>query len=319
MKKLICAVVGGLLISSSVQAGSKCKSAPVVHRTAVRSHVLTSTAVKPQQKDVVDTAVSAGSFKTLVAAVKAAGLVETLKGEGPFTVFAPTDEAFAKLPAGTVESLLKPESKAKLQAILTYHVVPGKVMAADVVKLSGAVTVQGQQVDIAVTDGTVTVDKAKVLKTDIACSNGVIHVIDSVILPSDSDIVDTAVAAGSFKTLAAALTAAGLVETLKGEGPFTVFAPTDEAFAKLPAGTVESLLKPENREKLVAILTYHVVPGKVLAKDVVKLKSAKTVNGKEVTVKVGDAGVMVDGAKVVATDIETSNGVIHVIDSVILP
>jgi uncharacterized surface protein with fasciclin (FAS1) repeats len=275
--------------------------------------------VKPQQKDVVDTAVSAGSFKTLVAAVKAAGLVETLKGAGPFTVFAPTDEAFAKLPAGTVESLLKPENKAKLQAILTYHVVPGKVMAADVVKLSGAVTVQGQQVDIAVTDGTVTVDKAKVLKTDIACSNGVIHVIDSVILPAESDIVDTAVAAGSFKTLAAALTAAGLVDTLKGEGPFTVFAPTDEAFAKLPAGTVESLLKPENREKLVAILTYHVVPGKVLAKDVVKLKSAKTVNGKEVTVKVGDAGVMVDGAKVVATDIETSNGVIHVIDSVILP
>jgi uncharacterized surface protein with fasciclin (FAS1) repeats len=319
MKKLICAVIGGLLISSSVQAGSKCKSAAVVHRTAVRGHVLTSTAVRPQQKDVVDTAVSAGSFKTLVAAVKAAGLVETLKGEGPFTVFAPTDEAFAKLPAGTVESLLKPENKAKLQAILTYHVVPGKVMAADVVKLSGAVTVQGQQVDIAVADGTVTVDKAKVLKTDIACSNGVIHVIDSVILPSDSDIVDTAVAAGSFKTLAAALTAAGLVDTLKGQGPFTVFAPTDEAFSKLPAGTVESLLKPENREKLIAILTYHVVPGKVLAKDVVKLKSAKTVNGKEVTVKVGDAGVMVDGAKVVATDIETSNGVIHVIDSVILP
>jgi uncharacterized surface protein with fasciclin (FAS1) repeats len=119
MKKLICAVVGGLLISSSVQAGSKCKSAPVVHRTAVRSHVLTSTVAKPQQKDVVDTAVSAGSFKTLVAAVKAAGLVETLKGKGPFTVFAPTDEAFAKLPAGTVESLLKPENKAKLQAILT--------------------------------------------------------------------------------------------------------------------------------------------------------------------------------------------------------
>ncbi|MFO1001456.1 MAG: fasciclin domain-containing protein [Planctomycetaceae bacterium] len=319
MKKLICALVGGLLISSSVQAGSKCKSTPVVHRGAVRGHVLTSAAVKPQQKDVVDTAVSAGSFKTLVAAVKAAGLVETLKGEGPFTVFAPTDEAFAKLPAGTVESLLKPENKGKLQAILTYHVVPGKVMAADVVKLSGAVTVQGQQVDIAVADGTVTVDKAKVLKTDIACSNGVIHVIDSVILPAESDIVDTAVAAGSFKTLAAALTAAGLVDTLKGEGPFTVFAPTDDAFAKLPAGTVESLLKPENREKLVAILTYHVVPGKVLASDVVKLKSAKTVNGKEATVKAGDSGVMVDGAKVVATDIETSNGVIHVIDSVILP
>ena len=136
---------------------------------------------------------------------------------------------------------------------------------------------------------------------------------------AQKNIVETAVEAGSFKTLAAALGAADLVGAVSGTGPFTVFAPTDEAFAKLPAGTVESLLKPENREKLVAILTYHVVPGKVLASDVVKLKSAKTVNGKEVVIKVGDSGVMIDSAKVVATDIETSNGVIHVIDSVILP
>ena len=151
------------------------------------------------------------------------------------------------------------------------------------------------------------------------CSNGVIHVIDSVILPADKDIVETAVAAGSFKTLAAALKAAGLVDTLKGKGPFTVFAPTDDAFAKLPAGTVESLLLPENKDKLIAVLTYHVVPGKVLASDVVKLKSARTVNGKDVMIKVNDKGVMVDAAKVVATDIEASNGVIHIIDSVILP
>jgi uncharacterized surface protein with fasciclin (FAS1) repeats len=134
-----------------------------------------------------------------------------------------------------------------------------------------------------------------------------------------SDIVDTAVAAGSFKTLAAALEAGGLVETLKGDGPFTVFAPTDEAFAKLPAGTVESLLKPENKAQLVAVLTYHVVPGKVKAADVVKLTSAKTVNGQAVTIKVADGAVSVDGAKVTATDIAASNGVIHVIDSVILP
>ncbi len=133
------------------------------------------------------------------------------------------------------------------------------------------------------------------------------------------DIVDTAIGAGSFKTLVAAVTAAGLVETLRGKGPLTVFAPTDEAFAKLPAGTVESLLLPESKEKLIAVLTYHVVAGKVLASDVVKLKSAKTVNGKEVTIKVSDKGVMVDAAKVVTTDIEASNGVIHVIDSVILP
>jgi uncharacterized surface protein with fasciclin (FAS1) repeats len=135
---------------------------------------------------------------------------------------------------------------------------------------------------------------------------------------ADKDIVDTAVAAGKFKTLAAALQAAGLVETLKGKGPFTVFAPTDDAFAKLPKGTVETLLKPENKEKLVAILTYHVVPGKVKAADVVKLKSAKTVSGKSVMID-ASKGVRVNKSNVVATDIETSNGVIHIIDAVLLP
>ncbi len=136
---------------------------------------------------------------------------------------------------------------------------------------------------------------------------------------SAADIVDTAAGAGQFNTLVAAVKAAGLVETLKGSGPFTVFAPTDEAFAKLPAGTVESLLQPENKDKLVAILTYHVVAGKVMAADVVKLSNAKTVQGQNVKIRANSTGVMVDGAKVVKTDIETSNGVIHVIDSVIMP
>jgi len=133
------------------------------------------------------------------------------------------------------------------------------------------------------------------------------------------DIVDTAVAAGQFKTLAAALTAAELVETLKGDGPFTVFAPTDEAFKKLPKGTLEDLLKPENKDKLTKILTYHVVSGKVMAADVVKLKSAKTVNGAEAKITVTGGKVKVDGANVTMTDIKCSNGVIHIIDAVILP
>ena len=130
------------------------------------------------------------------------------------------------------------------------------------------------------------------------------------------DVVDTAVAAGSFKTLAAALQAAGLVETLKGPGPFTVFAPTDEAFAKLPAGTVDALLK--DKQRLAGILTYHVVPGRVLAADVVKMKSAKTVQGGTLAIN-ADGGVTVDGARVVKTDIKASNGVIHVIDTVLMP
>jgi uncharacterized surface protein with fasciclin (FAS1) repeats len=136
-----------------------------------------------QNKDIVDTAVGAGSFKTLAAALQAADLVETLKGPGPFTVFAPTDAAFAKLPAGTVENLLKPENKAQLQAVLTYHVVPGKVMAAQVTKMNTAKTVQGQNVRIQVKDGKVMVDNATVVTADVNASNGVIHVIDTVILP----------------------------------------------------------------------------------------------------------------------------------------
>ena len=141
--------------------------------------------VHAADKDIVDTAVAAGSFKTLVAAVKAAGLVETLKSDGPFTVLAPTDAAFAKLPAGTVEKLLKPENKADLVALLTYHVIPAKAMAADVVKLDGqnVKSVEGSPIMIKVDGVTVMVNKAKVVKTDIACSNGVIHVIDSVIMP----------------------------------------------------------------------------------------------------------------------------------------
>lgn len=141
------------------------------------------TAVRAQGKDIVDTAVAAGQFKTLAAALTAAGLVPTLKGAGPFTVFAPTDEAFAKLPKGTVEDLLKPENKAKLTAILTYHVVPGKVMAADVVKLTTAKTVQGGSAKVSSMGGTVMIDNAHVVKTDIGASNGVIHVIDTVIMP----------------------------------------------------------------------------------------------------------------------------------------
>ena len=145
----------------------------------------TTSAAGADTKDIVDTAVAAGSFKTLAKALAAADLVNTLKGSGPFTVFAPTDEAFAKLPAGTLEGLLKPENKAQLQRILTYHVVSGKVMAADVVKLHWAKAVSGDTIAIATLNGGVTVDRAHVVKTDIAASNGVIHVIDAVILPTD--------------------------------------------------------------------------------------------------------------------------------------
>jgi len=279
---------------------------------------------EPVLKDIVDTAVADGRFTTLVTALQAAGLVDTLKGEGPFTVFAPTDDAFAKLPAGTVEELLKPENKQKLTDILLYHVVSGKVMAADVTKLTSATTIFGKDVAIKVDMGNVYINDAKVIITDIETSNGIIHVIDTVLLPPAEEakqtIVDIAVADGRFTTLVTALKAAGLVETLSGEGPFTVFAPTDDAFAKLPAGTVESLLKPENLEKLKNILLYHVVSGKVMAANVVGLTSAPTVFGQDIKITVKDGKVYLnDTVQVIITDIEASNGVIHVIDAVLLP
>ena len=146
---------------------------------------MVSPARAQQTSDIVDTAVAAGSFTTLAKALAAADLVGTLKGPGPFTVFAPTDEAFAKLPAGTLDNLLRPENKAMLVRVLTYHVVPGKVMAADVVKISAAKAVSGDTLHLKVTGGTVTVDKAQVVKTDIIASNGVIHVIDHVLLPGE--------------------------------------------------------------------------------------------------------------------------------------
>lgn len=153
-------------------------------RSVFALFAMTSFAVAQEKKDIVDTAVGAGSFKTLVAAVKAAGLVDTLKGPGPFTVFAPTDEAFAKLPAGTVEDLLKPENKDKLVDILTYHVVSGKVMSSEAVKLTKATGVNKKEIKLAVKDGSLTLnDSAKVAKADIEATNGVIHVIDTVILP----------------------------------------------------------------------------------------------------------------------------------------
>lgn len=316
-----------LVVASLVMAACAPAATPPPAPTATPVPEPTATP-EPMLKDIVDTAVADGRFTTLVAAVQAAELVDTLKGEGPFTVFAPTDDAFAALPAGTLDSLLLPENKQQLTDILLYHVVSGKVMAADVSKLTSAPTVLGKDIAIKADMGNVYINESKVIITDIETSNGVIHVIDAVLLPPSDDammeekktIVDIAVADGRFNTLVAAVTAAELVETLSGEGPFTVFAPTDDAFAALPAGTLDSLLLPENKQQLTDILLYHVVSGKVMAADVVGLTSAPTVLGKDVTITVKDGKVFLnDTVQVIITDVEASNGVIHVIDAVLLP
>ncbi len=271
--------------------------------------------------DIVDVAVADGRFTTLVAALEAAELVEALQGEGPFTVFAPTDDAFAALPEGAVEGLLA--DPVALANVLLYHVAEGKVMAADVVELDGekVETLSNESFMVKADDMGVMVNDANVIITDIEASNGVIHVIDSVILPPSmtDTIVEIAVADGRFTTLAAALEAAELVEALQGEGPFTVFAPTDDAFAALPEGSLEALLA--DPAALANVLLYHVVEGKVMAADVAELDGEKvaTLSNEDIEVKADDMGVMINDANVIITDIEGTNGVIHVIDSVILP
>eukprot|EP00970_Alexandrium_tamarense_P008704 scaffold1665_cov270-Alexandrium_tamarense.AAC.2 len=278
-----------------------------------------------QDQTVVDIAVGNPDFSTLVAAVTAADLVETLSGEGPFTVLAPTNEAFDNLPEGTLDALLA--DIPALTEILMLHVISGTVLAEDVT--SGPVETLGGEVEAVVSaDGVVSFNGASVTAADIMASNGVIHVLDSVILPASAEteptmtvdpvcqsIVEIATGNPDFSTLVAAVTAADLVETLSGDGPFTVLAPTNEAFDNLPEGTLDALLA--DIPALTEILMLHVISGTVLAEDVTS-GPVETLGG-EVEAVVSADGVTIGDAGVTATDIMACNGVIHVLDSVILP
>ena len=286
-----------------------------------------------QAKDIMSALEQCGQFETLVAAVKAAGLSKTLESKGSFTVFAPNDHAFSRLPSGTVENLLKPENKDQLKAILTFHVL-GEARSSCSLKNGELETVNGAHLNVKKwgTHVFLNNNRTRVREADVKFENGIVHVIDQVMLPpkkkteftsttskaKSHDIVDTAISAGQFKTLATALKAAGLVETLKGSGPFTVFAPTDDAFAKLPKGTVEDLLKPENKSKLANILKYHVIAGKVPSKAIEPGK-VNTVASETVKLKLKNDSIMVNKSKVIKPDINAANGVIHIIDTVLIP
>ena len=225
-----------------------------------------------------------------------------------------------------MENLLKPENKGQLQAILKYHVVPGAVKLAKALEVGEAATVEGGKLAISFRDGKVLVGKSAILNADIGCTNGVIHVIDEVLLPPApakeavaNDLIGVAKRAGNFQTLLAAVEAAALAPVLAGEGPFTILAPTDEAFAKLPEGTVGTLLKPENLAQLQAILKYHVFAGKVTAGDALNAKSGTTLNGSKVAFAIKDGVLRANDATIRTTDIQCDNGIIHVIDAVLLP
>jgi uncharacterized surface protein with fasciclin (FAS1) repeats len=267
--------------------------------------------------------------------VVAADLADTLSSPGPFTVFAPTNEAFAALPEGTVDSLLKPENKAQLADILTFHVLPAQVLSTDLKVYQRVATVEGKHLDVIRSQKGVYVGAdikslKKVTGADNLASNGVAHIIDGVMLPPSDlsadkpNIVELAQSVDDLSTLVTAVVAADLADTLSSPGPFTVFAPTNDAFGALPAGTVDTLLKPENKAQLADILTYHVLSAEVKSTDLKFFQKVPTVEGKNLhvfknggKVKVGPSSK--DLKNVVAADNFASNGVVHIIDGVMLP
>ncbi len=270
-------------------------------------------------KDIVDTAVEAGSFQLLTAALKAADLTHALRASGPFTVLAPSDDAFRRLPEATLTYLLSPEGKHDLVSILQYHVVPGDLDAQHVSRSRSLTTLLGQEIDVRVGDGGLRIDGASVLSADIVCSNGRIHVIDSVLTPTTRDLVETAQAAGTFQTLLEACKAADLVSALRGKENLTVLAPTDDAFARLSRGTLQALLAPANRQALAQVLTYHVIPGRRLADGLLSEGRVRSLAGEELSFALREGRLQVGAAAFVANDVEASNGIVHAIDSVLLP
>ncbi len=279
-------------------------------------HVIDAVLV-PTPATVVDIIVNSADHATLEAAVTAANLAGALSGTGPFTVFAPTDAAFAALPAGTLDALLADPSGA-LTDILQYHVVAGKAMSTDLSDGQEITTLLGNDVVVTINADGVFINDAKVTVADIEAKNGVVHVINAVLDPTPATVVDIIVNSADHTTLEAAVIAANLAGTLSGAGPFTVFAPTDAAFAALPAGTLDALLADPSGD-LTDILLYHVVGSKAMSTDLSDGQQVTTLLGSDVAVTINANGVFINGAKVTVADIEAKNGVVHVIDAVLLP
>jgi len=282
-------------------------------------HVIDAILLPPST--VVDVIVGSADHNTLEAAVGAAGLVNTLNGAGPFTVFAPTDAAFAALPAGTVAALLN--DIPALTAILSYHVVGASALSTDLTNGQVITTLNGAEVIVTINSDGVFINDAKVTVADIVTDNGVVHVIDAVLLPpaETNTIFDIIKNSPDHNTLEAAVIAAGLDGVLSGDDSYTVFAPTDAAFAALPVGTIEALLA-DPQGALTQVLLYHVADGLIPSSDIIELGDEEVyglmLNGKTVTFRVNEDGVFINNAKIIVVDIEADNGIVHVIDAVLL-
>jgi uncharacterized surface protein with fasciclin (FAS1) repeats len=279
------------------------------------SFLITFTAATAQT--VVDVIVNSPDHTVLETAVIAAELADDLSGDGPFTVFAPTDAAFLALPAGVVDALLA-DPMGALAEVLLYHVVSGNVLSTDLTDGQIVTTLNGATVTVTINANGVFINDAQVTVADILADNGVVHVIDAVLLPPTNTVVDVIVNSPDHTILETAVIAAELADDLSGDGPFTVFAPTDAAFLALPAGVVDALLA-DPMGALAEVLLYHVVSGNVLSTDLTDGQIVTTLNGATVTVTINANGVFINDAQVTVADIVADNGVVHVIDAVLLP
>jgi transforming growth factor-beta-induced protein len=313
-----------------------------IYISSIAISALTLSVIAPQAfastGDIVDIASKAPQFSTLVTALKAADLVTALQDVGPFTVVAPNNDAFKALPAGVLEKLLLPVNKPELQKILKYHVVSGSAKASDLITVAQSTTptvktLEGSNINLSVIATDLVLNNtSKVIATDIVATNGIVHEINQVLIPPTFDptklksevklvnIVKTAVANPDFSTLVKALKAACIDEKLIQKGPFTVLAPNNAAFAKIPADVLEKLLLHENKHVLAKILNYHIISGSFDASQIGKLTTAKTNSGSSINITNNNNMLTINGnTKVIATDINSSNGIIHVIDSVLIP
>jgi len=330
MSTKVVKTIEGENVGVSDSRGIKVNNAQVVKSNVEASngqvHIIDTVLMPPSlpplpiKADIVQVAQRTPDLSTLVAALTAGKLVGTLEGNGPFTVFAPTNEAFAKIPKDTLTKLLADQKL--LDQLLEYHVLSGDFSMRDLESTKLVSTLEKEEVIVRSMSGTIMVNNANVVTADVEATNGVVHVVDKVLVPPDfplalypEDIVELAESQPDLSTLVQALVAGKLTATLSGQGPYTVFAPTNEAFAKIPAADLQKLLK--NTKELDALLEYHVLTGKFTMRDLMAVKSVKTLEGDDVTVSGSGNVINVNDAKVLKADVSATNGIVHVIDNVL--
>ena len=270
-------------------------------------------------QNIVEIAVGSESLTTLVAALSAAELVDDVQNATGITVLAPTDDAFAKLDQRSLKNTIENHPTGRLADVLKYHAIPERLTAAELVQRRFVTTLDGQRLEINITGSGLELNDASIVAADIEANNGIVHVIDTVLIPAKDNIAEVAQNAGTFETLLAAVGAANLAEFVSTTDPITVFAPTDDAFAKLGAEKIAELLEPENRDTLVEILSYHVVQGRVYGGDLFEASEIDAVAGGTLPPSVRNGSIFINDARVVAPNIDAANGVIHAIDSVLIP